>query len=263
MMNFCSLYSGSSGNSLLVQSNYTNILVDSGVSGKKVEEALDSLSIDASSLSGILVTHEHTDHIKSVGTISKKYNIPVYANMETWNAMPEERKKISIENQKVFSVGESFSIGDLDVLAFSTPHDAANSCGFNIFNDNSKISIATDLGHVTPEIMCYLENSKFILLESNYDPDVLKFSRYPYPLKMRINGPSGHLSNYLAGDVISHLIDNGLERAMLGHLSKENNFPELAYKTVVEQMSKNNIKEKSIDLSVASRVQPSKIVKVS
>lgn len=263
MLKFCSLYSGSSGNSLLVQSNNTNVLIDAGVSGKKVVEALNSSSVDISSISAILVTHEHIDHVKSLGTLSKKYDIPVFANKETWNAMPKEKDKILEKNQNLFSVGKSFGIGDLEFSAFSTPHDAANSCGFNIFNSNTKISIATDLGHITPEIMKALEHSKFILLEANYDPEVLRCSSYPYPLKARIDGPTGHLSNYFAGEVLSNLVDSGLQSAMLGHLSKENNFPELAYRTVVEQLEKHHIKESSIDLSVASRFEPSKFIEVS
>lgn len=263
MIKFCSLYSGSTGNSLLVQSEKTNILVDAGVSGKKIVEALESSSIDVSSISGILVTHEHTDHIKSIGTLSKKYNIPVYANQETWDAMPKEKEKIAEENQKVFSISKPFSINDLDITAFSIPHDAANPCGYNFFNKNTKISVATDLGHVTPDIIHSLENSKFVLLESNYDPEVLRCSSYPYHLKTRINGPMGHLSNYFAGDVISNLMGSGLQAAMLGHLSKENNFPELAYRTVVEQIAKNKLNANSIDLSVATRFQPSKFIEVS
>ena len=182
MLKFCSLYSGSTGNSLLVQSENTNLLIDAGVSGKKIIEALNKFSIDISSISAILVTHEHSDHVKSIGTLSKKYNIPVFANKETWDAMPKEKEKISFENQKVFSISQAFSILDLDILAFSIPHDAANPCGFNIFNRNAKISIATDLGHITSDIMHSLENSKFVLLESNYDPEVLRCSSYPYPL---------------------------------------------------------------------------------
>ena len=198
MIKFCSLYSGSSGNSLLVQSENTNILVDAGVSGKKFVEALESVSVDVSSISAILVTHEHVDHIKSIGTLSKKYNIPVFANTETWNAMPNEKEKINPQNQKEFSISTPFSIGDLNIFAFSTPHDAVNSCGFNISQDRTKISIATDLGHVTPEILNLLEESKFVLLESNYDPNILQCCNYPYRLKSRISSPNGHLSNYWA-----------------------------------------------------------------
>lgn len=263
MIKFCSLYSGSSGNSLLVQSNNTSVLVDAGVSCKKIEEALNSMCVDISSISAILVTHEHTDHIQSIATISKKYNIPVFASSKTWNAMPNIKDKIIDENKKYFSLENSFKIADLDILPFSTPHDAADSCGFNICNNRTKISIATDLGHVTPEILHSLEESKFILLEANYDPEVLKMSRYPYELKSRINGPTGHLSNYIAGDTISILMNSGLQSVMLGHLSKENNFPELAYKTVVEQIKKHNLSENSIDLSVATRFEPSKFIEVS
>ena len=263
MLKFCSLYSGSTGNSLLVQSENTNILIDAGVSGKKIIEALDKISIDISNISAILVTHEHTDHVKSIGMLSKKYNIPVFANKETWEAMPKENEKIDLENKRIFSISKSFFISDLEIKAFSIPHDAANPCGFNIFNKNSKISIATDLGHITDSIMNSLTNSKFVLLESNYDPEVLKMASYPYNLKMRINGPKGHLSNYFAGEVIARLMKSGLQSAMLGHLSKESNFPELAFHTVTEQINKHNFDINSIDLSVASRIEPSKIIEVS
>ena len=156
-----------------------------------------------------------------------------------------------------------FKIGDLDIQPFSIPHDAANPCGFNIYNNNSKISIATDLGHINDSILKSLEKSSFILLESNYEPEVLKFSSYPYVLKKRIDGPNGHLSNDMAGETISKLIPTGLKYVMLGHLSKENNFPELAYKTVMEHIVRNNINENSINVSIANRNSPSQFIKIS
>lgn len=264
MLNFCSLYSSSTGNCLFAQSSNTNILIDAGVSTRKIENALAGINIPPESISGILVTHEHSDHIQSLGTISKKYNIPVFANKETWSAISiEQKSKISAENQKIFVIDDKFQIGDLSILPFSIPHDAANPCGFNIFQGNSKISIATDLGHMTPQILKSLENSSFILLESNYEPEVLKYSRYPYILKKRIDGPNGHLSNIMAGKTISHLIPTGLQSVMLGHLSKENNFPELAYKTVMEQILEKNFSENSITLNIANRVAPSPFIKVS
>ena len=191
MLNFCSLYSGSTGNCLFAQSEKTNILIDAGVSTRKIENALSQINICPESISGILITHEHSDHIQSVGTFSKKYNIPVYTNIETWNAISEDQKeKISLENHKTFIIDENFDIGDLKVSAFSIPHDAANPCGFNITSKNSKISVATDLGHMTPEILENLKNSSFVLLESNYEPEVLRYSKYPYVLKKRIDGPT-------------------------------------------------------------------------
>ena len=262
MFNFCSLYSGSSGNSLFVESQNTKILVDAGVSCKKIEKALEDINVDPSTLDGILITHEHSDHVQGLGTLSKKFDLPVFVNQETLDAMPKQKDKISDKNIKTFKVTEKFEIGDLTINPFSIPHDAANPCGFNIYKDDKKISIATDIGHMTNSILKELEESLFIMLEANYDPNVLKCSTYPFNLKTRIAGPTGHLSNEMAGKTISHLINSGLKNAMLGHLSKESNFPELAYKTVVDELLENNYNENSLLLSVASRTEHSKLITI-
>ena len=256
MFNFCSLYSGSSGNSLFVESENTKLLVDAGVSSKKIEEALANLEIDPTSIDGILITHEHSDHVQGLGTFAKKFNLPVFVNEKTLDAMPRQKEKISEKNIKLFNINEKFEIGDLKVKPFSIPHDAANPCGFNIFKDDKKISIATDIGHMTNGILKNLEDSIFIMLESNYDPEVLKYSKYPYQLKTRIAGPDGHLSNELAGKTISYLLNSGLKQAVLGHLSKQSNFPELAYKTVIDEIMCTRYDENSLKLSVASRDIP-------
>ena len=256
MFNFCSLYSGSSGNSLFVESENTKLLVDAGVSSKKIETALTNLDIEPSSIDGILITHEHSDHVQGLGTFAKKFNLPVYVNQKTLDAMPNQRDKISEKNIKIIKNEEKFEIGDLKIKPFSIPHDAANPCGFNIIHDNKKISIATDIGHMTNGIIKNLEDSIFIMLEANYDPEVLKFSKYPYILKSRIAGPKGHLPNEMAGKTIAHLLNSGLQQAILGHLSKESNFPELAYKTVIDEVISSNYNENSLKLSVASRDIP-------
>lgn len=260
MFKFCSLYSGSSGNSLLIQTSNTKILIDAGESAKKVVDALSLVGVDINELDAILVTHEHSDHVKGLGTLSKKYNIPVYANKKTWDAMPEQSAKVLDSNKKYFRSFEKFDIGDLNINPFEIPHDAANPCGFNIFYNNKKISIATDIGHMTSEIIHKLEDSSFLLLESNYDPNVLKYSKYPYLLKERIAGPNGHLPNIEAGKTISYLMNSGLDKVMLGHLSKENNFPELAYKTVVDELIENKLNENDISINVANRCTPSPII---
>lgn len=262
MFNFCSLYSGSSGNSLFIQSEKTNILVDAGESARKIENALSSINVEAKNLDAILVTHEHIDHVKSLGTLAKKYNIPVYATKETWEAMPDQLDKIDSSLQKFYIPSEQFKIGDLKINPFSTSHDAANPCGFSIICNDKQMSIATDLGYVSKEVFDALENSSFILLESNYDPEILKFSRYPYPLKRRIAGEYGHLSNGDAAKLVSKLAQKNLHTVMLGHLSKENNFPELAYKTVAEELMNAKIDTSKFNLSVASRTDPSKIIKL-
>ena len=223
-------------------------------------EALKNLDIDITDIDGILVTHEHSDHVQGLGIVSKKYDIPVFANFETWNAMPNQLEKIDEKNQKTFENDKEFQIGNLQIFPFSTPHDAANPCGFSIASGHKKLSIATDLGHMEQNIFENLKGSSFILLESNYEPEVLKMSPYPYSLKQRIAGPHGHLSNNEAGQTISALMYKDLKEVMLGHLSKENNFPELAYRTVTEELMNNNIDTGDIRISVASRSNPSKIV---
>ena len=262
MFNFCSLYSGSIGNCLLVQTDKTNILIDAGVSQKKINEALSSLNLSLEDIDAILITHEHSDHIQSIGSISKKYNIPVYTNQETLDNMPKQKEKIEIANQKLFTINNKFKINDLQILPFEIPHDAANPCGFNIFHQSKKISIATDIGHMNDDLLNKLHKSDFIMLEANYDPEVLKYSPYPYKLKQRIAGQYGHLSNATAGKTIGHLVSSGLNQAMLGHLSKENNFPELAYQTVTEELKNHKITSKDITINVAGRDEPSKIIKI-
>lgn len=262
MLKFCSLYSGSSGNSLFVQSNNTKILIDCGTSAKKIETALDNIDIDITDIDAILVTHEHSDHIQGLGTISKKHDIPVFANCETWEAMENQRNKMTSNNIKTFENNTEFHIGNLQIVPFSTPHDAVNPCGFSICSGTKKISIATDLGHIDENIFSNIKDSKFMLLEANYEPEILKVSNYPYSLKQRIAGPHGHLSNIEAGKTISNLFGKELKEVMLGHLSKENNFPEMAYKTVAEELIHNNIDTNDIKISVANRLAPSKIVTI-
>ena len=262
MLNFCSLYSGSSGNSLFVETENTKILIDAGMSCKKIEEGLQSIEIDPSSIDAILVTHEHSDHVKGLGTISKKFDIPVYSTQKTFDAMPIQTEKLKENNIKIINPSEKFSINDLEIQPFSIPHDAVDPCGFNISkNSSQQISIATDIGHMTKSIVNMLEGSQFILLESNYDTEVLKCCAYPYKLKTRIASDIGHLSNTMAGKTISYLLKNGnLSTAILGHLSKESNFPELAYRTVIDEIISNN--NDNFNLSVASRDLPGKLINI-
>ena len=260
MLKFCSLYSGSSGNCLFVSTNNTKVLIDCGTSCKKICEGLASIDSSIEDIDAILVTHEHSDHVQGLGMVSKKFNIPVYANLETWNAMEKQKEKISEKNIKLFENDKDYLLNDLTIHPFTTPHNAANPCGFSIHNGKKRLSIATDLGYMDNRIFEQLQNSSFVLLESNYEPELLDASKYPYHLKQRIKGPNGHLSNETAGKTISELMKKDLKEVILGHLSKENNFPELAYKTVAEQLMNNNSDINTIKLSVASRNTPGKIV---
>lgn len=262
MFKFCNLYSGSSGNCSFVGTDNINILVDCGESQKKISNALESIGKNISNIDAIIVTHEHSDHVKNLGAISKKYNIPVYANKKTFENMPEQTSLIDEKNRKVFNTDDHFEIGGLKIFPFHIPHDAADPCGYNIYNRDKKISIATDIGHMDNSILNKLEESHFLLLESNYEPEILKYAKYPYYLKQRIAGPNGHLSNQEAGLTITRLIHSGVNNIMLGHLSKQTNFPELAYKTVMEEILKNKVNAE-LSLNVASRLKPSKVIELS
>lgn len=264
MLKCCSLYSGSSGNCFFIQSENSKVLIDVGVSCRKIETSLQNdFNLTLNDIDAIFITHEHIDHTKSLNLISSKYNLPVYASKGTWNSLIEKTQKISNENKKVFELDKSFDFKDLRIFPFATPHDAAEPCGFNIYNGNSKISVATDLGYIDDKIFNNLKDSSFLMLESNYEPNILKVSSYPYRLKQRIMSNSGHLSNNDASNTISKLIDFGLKDVLLIHLSKENNIPEIAYETVVEKLKNTNYSLDNLNLNIAPRDSSSKIFNIT
>lgn len=221
-----------------------------------------TLNISPEDLSAVIITHEHIDHVQSLGNLSKKFNLPVFATSKTFDAMSKQSEKISEKNRKNIHIDEKFSVGDIEIIPFAIPHDAADPCGYTLFSNNKKISIATDIGHIDSQILKHIDGSDFILLEANYDTEVLKCSRYPFSLKSRIAGPSGHLSNKVAGQTINYLVKSGLKSAILGHLSKESNFPELAYQTVVDELMSNGTNLDNFSLSVASRDIPGKKIHI-
>ena len=260
MFRFCNLYSGSSGNCSYVESDNSKILIDCGVSCKKATEALKSINVDLSDIDAIVLTHEHLDHVKGLQVTCKKYNIPIYANEKTFTGI---KQNIPDNIKRFFSTNEKFEIKDLELFPFSIPHDANDPCGFTINHENKKISIATDIGHMTSSILRKIEGSSFLLLESNYEPEMLKSSKYPYLLKKRILGPNGHLSNEEAGLAISSLVNSGINNIMLGHLSQQNNFPELAYKTVIESLISNKVYLDKLSLRVANRSEPDSSISIA
>ncbi len=257
---YISVASGSSGNCHYIEKCKTKILVDAGLSGKKIEEDLRKHSVDLSLLSGVVVTHEHTDHIKGVGIISRRYNVPVFATEKTWTSMESCLGKIKSENKRLFTPYKKFSIGDIEVSPFSTCHDAVDSCGFAISDGKNKLSIATDLGCVTDKVMGYISHSDLVVLEANHDEQMLKMGSYPYYLKRRILSDVGHLSNIESGNVAAKLAKMGTKSILLAHLSKENNIPILAYQTVSGIMKENGIcVNRDTDLMVLERSRVSDI----
>jgi phosphoribosyl 1,2-cyclic phosphodiesterase len=263
VIKFCSLYSGSSGNSLFISDGTTRILIDAGLSAKKIIHALHSIGENPEDISAVLISHEHVDHTRGAGIISRKFKVPVYANEKTWATMESEIGPVLIENKVYFNTGAEFNIGEILVKAFPIPHDASEPVGFNFFLQNKKITTATDIGHINKEILSFLEFSDLLLLESNHDVEMLKIGPYPYPLKRRILSEIGHLSNEMAGKVIAYMAEKGTKIFFLGHLSKENNFPELAYQTVYNAVTeKKIIIGTDITLEVALRDRASSVIEM-
>lgn len=231
MARFCSLFSSSSGNSTFISSASTSILVDAGVSAKRMVKALTDREIDPKTIGGIFITHEHIDHVNAVRILATNNGIPVYATEGTLEALNES----GVLNGK-FPVNvmpeEGVAVGDLFIKSFKTPHDSRESCGYTVtLPDGQKAAIATDIGHMTEEIMQNLKGSALVMLESNHDEGMLRNGPYPYYLKRRILSDVGHLSNNACAEAVTELLKSGTVRFFLGHLSRDNNFPALAYET--------------------------------
>lgn len=249
---FLSLISGSSGNASIISNADTIILTDCGMSGKKLEAALAALDISASNLSAILLTHEHIDHTRGAGIISRRYNLPLYATAGTFGGA--ELGKIADDNIHIIKPGQDFEIGKIGIHAFSISHDANEPVGYSFFSENKKMTVATDTGEITADIEKNILGSDEIILESNHDRDMLFYGSYPYSLKQRIAGSFGHLSNDDAALACTKLLNSGTKKIMLGHLSDENNTPEIAYETAKNTLEKAGAAiGVDIELSVAGR----------
>ncbi len=254
MITFLSLISGSSGNATFVSDGKTKILIDCGMSGSRLKEALSGIDVDISTLNAVLITHEHSDHIKGLGVLARKYNIPVFATFKTFSGM----KNIGeFDDALKNSIKDELEIGGIGIRAFSIPHDAADPVGYNFFIDNTKLSLATDIGKMNDDVFESIKGSKYVILESNHDVDILRLGSYPYSLKKRILSPYGHLSNDDAAKTALHLAETGTEHFMLAHLSRENNLPEIAQVTTANIFNANDIKlNRDVTLTVASRNEP-------
>lgn len=249
MLNIISLFSSSSGNCTYVFSENTKILVDIGVSAKRLTEKLSELNISADEIQGVLITHEHSDHIKGIRVFCKKHNIPVFASKKTWKVLVSLEIDEALKNE--FEPYNNFQIGDIDISPFSIPHDAIDPCGFNLFCGGEKVTVATDIGHVTSDLLKRFENSNTILIESNHDVNMLRAGKYPYLLQQRIIGNYGHLSNVSSAETIEYLIKKGTKNFILAHLSESNNLPSLALETVKSRLFMNNIDLDGISIEVA------------
>jgi phosphoribosyl 1,2-cyclic phosphodiesterase len=241
---FCPLASGSKGNALFVGSDKTRLLIDAGLSIAQIEERLLQIDVDPKTIEAILITHEHSDHIKSAASFSEKFRIPILANIGTAKAMVKalgQKPKF-----KIFTTGEPFQFGDMNILPFSVPHDAADPVAFTIQIKEIKLGVCADLGHATSLVKKVLAGCDYLYLEANHHPAMVHSSNRPAYLKERILGRQGHLSNQDAAKLLSELHHAGLKHVYLAHLSSECNVPEVAMETVM-----GILKEKGLEVSMS------------
>jgi phosphoribosyl 1,2-cyclic phosphodiesterase len=250
----CPLASGSKGNSLFVSCRNSSVLIDAGLSGIEIERRLKSVNINPESLTAILITHEHSDHVKGAGILSRRFDIPVYITQKTYQAA---RNLGKIEHLHFFECGSPFEIDQILVSPFSVSHDAEDPAGLTLEHKGRKIGIATDLGIVTNLVKEYLKNSNILYLEANHDPKMLINGSYPWHLKQRIKSRIGHLSNIDAKTLVSELKTDHLKHVILAHLSEENNCPEKAVLEVSKGLNASNIA-----LHVAGPDQAGKVIKL-
>lgn len=262
-MRVMTIASGSSGNCIYVGNDDTHILIDTGISKKRVEEGLKELDLSLSDINAILVTHEHSDHISGLGVVERKCNIPIYA---TWGTVQGIRSaslgKMPEDVYNCVECDRDFMINSLSIRAVATSHDANSPCAYRVSDGNKSFGLLTDLGKFDDYIINSFTGVNCMVLEANHDIRMLETGPYPYYLKQRILGDKGHLSNESAGRLINFLLNDNIDEILLGHLSKENNFPELAYETVRTEidMAENSYKSNDFKITVAGRDKPGHIV---
>lgn len=251
-MRVINLASGSDGNVTYIESDNLRFLVDAGLSCREIVKRLALIGVAPDKIDGIIITHEHYDHIHGVDVFSSTYDTPVYAHHSVWLGLDAKLKRVSDKNRRLFD-GSSFVIGDMIINPVPLPHDVA-CFGFSFENNNKKISILTDLGHTTDRILKCIQGSQIVYLEANYDKNMLRQCAYPLCLKRRISGEFGHLSNSDSANAIANLVYTGTTQVILSHLSKESNTPDLAFTSIADDLRKMGIEEgKHVKIDVATR----------
>ncbi|MDO4522369.1 MAG: MBL fold metallo-hydrolase [Eubacteriales bacterium] len=260
-MVFCSIASGSNGNCIFTGTQQTSLLIDAGISGKQVENGLKSLDRCGRDIDGIMITHEHSDHVKGLGVLSRKYGIPIYATKGTIQAL-RNMKQLGKVDEELFheiQAEQSFSIGDVEIHPFATSHDAAEPVAYRMNAGGKSAAVITDLGIYDDTTVAHLQKLDAVLLEANHDIRMLQVGGYPYYLKQRILGNRGHLSNENAGRLLCRILHDQMEHIFLGHLSRENNYEALAYETVCSEVTlgDNPYKASDFRIQVAGRSEVS------
>ena len=246
-LRFSVLASGSTGNAFYIESNKTRLLIDAGLSGKQIDRLFNEVDLDPNQLDGILVTHEHSDHIKGLGIVARKYNLPIYANEKTWNAMEHQLGKLTTDQKFHFAANSVKTFADMDVESFSVSHDAADPMFFTFRHNDKKVALVTDLGYVSERIKDTIKGADAYVFESNHDVSMLQMGSYPWSVKQRILGDSGHVSNEDCGLALCDVIDHNTKRVYLAHLSKDNNMKDLARMSVDQVLRERGIEMNLFD----------------
>ncbi|WP_434311430.1 MBL fold metallo-hydrolase [Hominifimenecus sp. rT4P-3] len=265
-MRLVSLASGSSGNCIYIGSENHHILIDTGIGRKRVEEGLAALELSPADLEGVLVTHEHSDHVSGLGVLARKYEIPIYGTAGTLERIQQIKSLGAFPGDLFHSIcaGETFCLGDLEIQSFSVDHDAADPVAYRVNCGGKSVAVVTDLGEYHPATVAFMADLDALLLEANHDVRMLQVGPYPYYLKQRVMGKQGHLSNETAGRLLAEVWQPRLRYVLLGHLSKENNYAELAYETVRMEllMGECGCKKDDVSLAVAPRSGRSNTVQI-
>ncbi|MEC2055179.1 MBL fold metallo-hydrolase [Peribacillus psychrosaccharolyticus] len=240
-MHFSVLASGSTGNAFFVETEDQSFLVDAGLSGKALEGLFSDIGRDMSKLSGILVTHEHSDHIKGLGVIARKHKLPIYANAKTWNAMERNIGQIPIEQKFHFEMEQIKTFGSLDIESFGVSHDAAEPMFYSFHHEGKKVVLITDTGYVSDRVKGIISNAEAYIFESNHDVSMLRMGRYPWNIKRRILSDVGHVSNEDAALAMSEVAGDRTKRIYLAHLSLDNNMKDLARMSVEQTLKTQGI----------------------
>lgn len=227
-LTFSVLASGSTGNAMFVATEKQKLLIDAGLSGKKLEQLFKKIHCSPEELDGILVTHEHSDHIKGLGVFARRYNLPIYANAKTWAAMEDLIGDIPTDLKFEFPVETVKTFGDIDVESFAVSHDAAEPMFFTFHHEGKKLTLVTDIGYVSERMKGLIKNSDMYVFEANHDVNMLMMGRYPWNVKRRILSDKGHVSNEDAAYALADIIGENTRRIYLAHLSRDNNMKDLA-----------------------------------
>lgn len=257
---FFSMGSGSSGNCYYLGTNEYGILIDAGVGIRAVQKSLREYGVSFDKLVAILVTHDHADHIKTIGCFGDKYHIPVYTTQSVHEGILRNRavQASLLQSRRVIEKEVPFSIREFEITAFEVPHDSIDNVGYHIRFDGQTFVLITDIGCITDKIREYACKANHLVIEANYDEYMLQAGRYPYYLKQRIGNGMGHLSNRLSAEFIASIYNEQMQNIWLCHLSQDNNHPELAYKTVEEVLMQRGVAVgKNVKLEALSRYKVS------